>query len=122
MAKLDSDTETAPRPGTHAGIARGGAPSQTDLAVMREVYEVNVFDVIRVTNAMLPLLRRSPAARIVNVSMVGVTLVTKGTKRKRLGAFRAIEWLAGLMGLSRTARVSRPGGAGGRGGHHRGSR
>ena len=35
---------------------------------MREVYEVNVFGVVRVTNAMLPLLRRAPAARIVNVS------------------------------------------------------
>jgi NAD(P)-dependent dehydrogenase (short-subunit alcohol dehydrogenase family) len=35
---------------------------------MREVYETNVFGVIIVTNAMLPLLRRAPAARIVNVS------------------------------------------------------
>jgi NAD(P)-dependent dehydrogenase (short-subunit alcohol dehydrogenase family) len=35
---------------------------------MREVYEANVFGVIRVSNAMLPLLRRAPAARIVNVS------------------------------------------------------
>jgi NAD(P)-dependent dehydrogenase (short-subunit alcohol dehydrogenase family) len=52
----------------NAGIARGGLPSQTDLEAMHEVYEVNVFGVIRVTNAMLPLLRRSPAARIVNVS------------------------------------------------------
>jgi NAD(P)-dependent dehydrogenase (short-subunit alcohol dehydrogenase family) len=52
----------------NAGIARGGPPSQTDLDAMREVYEVNVFGVIMVTNAMLPLLRRSPAARIVNVS------------------------------------------------------
>jgi len=46
----------------------GGAPSQTDLDAMREVYETNVFGVIAVTNAMLPLLRRAPAARIVNVS------------------------------------------------------
>ena len=52
----------------NAGIALGNPPSQTDLAVMHEVYEVNVFGVIRVTNAMLPLLRRAPAARIVNVS------------------------------------------------------
>jgi NAD(P)-dependent dehydrogenase (short-subunit alcohol dehydrogenase family) len=52
----------------NAGIARGGPPTQTDLDAMREVYEVNVFGVIRVTNAMLPLLRRAPAARIVNVS------------------------------------------------------
>jgi len=55
----------------NAGIARGdgsGAPSQTTLATMREVYETNVFGVVAVTNAMLPLLRRAPAARIVNVS------------------------------------------------------
>ena len=52
----------------NAGIARGNPPSQTDLDVMHEVYEVNVFGVIRVTNAMLPLVRRAPAARIVNVS------------------------------------------------------
>ena len=52
----------------NAGVARGNPPSQTDLDLMREVYEVNVFGVIRVTNAMLPLLRRAPAARIVNVS------------------------------------------------------
>jgi len=52
----------------NAGIARGNPPSQTDLDAVREVYEVNVFGVIRVTNAMLPLLRRAPAARIVNVS------------------------------------------------------
>ena len=52
----------------NAGIARGNLPSETDLDAMREVYEVNVFGVIRVTNALLPLLRRAPAARIVNVS------------------------------------------------------
>ena len=53
----------------NAGIARaGGPPSQTDLDAVREVYETNVFGVIIVTNAMLPLLRRAPAARIVNVS------------------------------------------------------
>jgi NAD(P)-dependent dehydrogenase (short-subunit alcohol dehydrogenase family) len=43
----------------NAGIApktRGGPPSETDLDAMREVYETNVFGVIIVTNAMLPLL------------------------------------------------------------------
>jgi len=55
----------------NAGIARGdaaGKPSQTTLATLREVYETNVFGVVAVTNAMLPLLLRSPAGRIVNVS------------------------------------------------------
>jgi NAD(P)-dependent dehydrogenase (short-subunit alcohol dehydrogenase family) len=35
---------------------------------MRQTYEVNVFGVVTVTHAMLPLLRRAPAARIVNTS------------------------------------------------------
>jgi NAD(P)-dependent dehydrogenase (short-subunit alcohol dehydrogenase family) len=53
----------------NAGIAVGGGPpSETDLEAMREVFQTNVFGVIMVTNAMLPLLRRAPAARIVNVS------------------------------------------------------
>jgi NAD(P)-dependent dehydrogenase (short-subunit alcohol dehydrogenase family) len=53
----------------NAGIAVGGGPpSETDLEAMREVFQTNLFGVIMVTNAMLPLLRRAPAARIVNVS------------------------------------------------------
>ncbi|MEU8123444.1 SDR family NAD(P)-dependent oxidoreductase [Spirillospora sp. NPDC049024] len=43
-------------------------PSSVDLEMVRAVFATNVFGVIAVTNAMLPLLRRSPAARVVNVS------------------------------------------------------
>ncbi|TBL35501.1 MULTISPECIES: SDR family oxidoreductase [unclassified Micromonospora] len=43
-------------------------PTTLDLDVVRAVVDTNVHGVIRVTNAMLPLLRRSPAPRIVNVS------------------------------------------------------
>ena len=55
----------------NAGIARGdgsGKPSETTVATLREVYETNVFGVVAVTNAMLSLLLRAPAGRIVNVS------------------------------------------------------
>jgi NAD(P)-dependent dehydrogenase (short-subunit alcohol dehydrogenase family) len=45
-----------------------GQPSDSTVGDARQVYETNVFGVIEVTNAMLPLLRRSPAGRIVNVS------------------------------------------------------
>jgi NAD(P)-dependent dehydrogenase (short-subunit alcohol dehydrogenase family) len=54
--------------GTASVARRGYPPSQSSLEDMRAVYEINVFGVVAVTNAMLPLLRRSPAARIVNVS------------------------------------------------------
>lgn len=55
----------------NAGITGAGtwsAPSQTPMAGLRETYETNVFGVVAVTNAMLPLLRKSPAGRIVNMS------------------------------------------------------
>jgi NAD(P)-dependent dehydrogenase (short-subunit alcohol dehydrogenase family) len=42
--------------------------------MVRAVFETNVFGVIAVTNAMLPLLRRSPAPRIVNLSSAAGSL------------------------------------------------
>lgn len=43
-------------------------PTMLDLDVVRRVVDTNVYGVIRVTNAMLPILRRSAAPRIVNIS------------------------------------------------------
>ncbi|WP_024800838.1 SDR family oxidoreductase [Nocardia sp. BMG51109] len=50
------------------GLEGDGKASSTTLATLRNVYETNVFGVVAVTNAMLPLLREAEAARIVNVS------------------------------------------------------
>lgn len=65
----------------NAGIAHSGKPGRTleetmasgkainaPLDEVRAVWETNVFGVIAVTQAALPLLRKSAAARIVNVS------------------------------------------------------
>lgn len=49
-------------------------PSTVDLDMVRAVFETNVFGVITVTNAMLPLLRRSSAPRVVNVSTHAASL------------------------------------------------
>lgn len=43
-------------------------PSQADLAAAQQVFEVTLFGNWRLTQACLPLLRKSEAARIVNVS------------------------------------------------------
>ncbi|WP_431683195.1 SDR family NAD(P)-dependent oxidoreductase [Kitasatospora sp. KL5] len=51
-------------------------PTRVDPATIRTVVETNVIGVIRVTNAMLPLLRRSAAPRIVNMSS-GVGSLTR---------------------------------------------
>jgi NAD(P)-dependent dehydrogenase (short-subunit alcohol dehydrogenase family) len=65
----------------NAGIAYGGKPgakfeevvqsgfmTATAIDEVRAIFETNVFGVIAVTQAMLPLLREAPAGRIVNVS------------------------------------------------------
>jgi NAD(P)-dependent dehydrogenase (short-subunit alcohol dehydrogenase family) len=54
----------------NAGITGGWPqqPSSVDPAVIRTAVETNVIGVIRVTNAMLPLLRRARSPRIVNMS------------------------------------------------------
>ncbi|MFH8371830.1 SDR family oxidoreductase [Streptomyces sp. NPDC018031] len=54
----------------NAGITGGmpQEPTTVDVDRVRAAVETNVIGVIRVTNALLPLLRRSPAPRIVNVS------------------------------------------------------
>ena len=53
----------------NAGIAIDDAPpSQVSIDVLRRTYETNVFGVVRVTQTFLPLLRRSDAGRIVNLS------------------------------------------------------
>lgn len=54
----------------NAGITGGMPqnPTGVDLDVVRTVVETNVLGVVRVTNAMLPLLRRSASPRIVNLS------------------------------------------------------
>ena len=53
----------------NAGIALGEwVASESTVDSMRRVFETNVFGVVALTNALLPVLRRSPAGRIVNVS------------------------------------------------------
>ncbi len=53
-------------------------PSNVSLDEMRVVWQTNVFGVLAVTQAMLPLLREAPAARIVNVSS-GVGSLTRNS-------------------------------------------
>lgn len=59
--------------GMRAGVtieeyAQSTRPSNVSLDEVRAVWETNVFGVLAVYQAMLPLLRESPAANIVNVS------------------------------------------------------
>jgi NAD(P)-dependent dehydrogenase (short-subunit alcohol dehydrogenase family) len=66
MGRLDLLVNNAGISKTTQGSPRH--PSNASLDEIRAVWEVNVFGVVAVYQAMLPLLRESPDARIVNVS------------------------------------------------------
>jgi NAD(P)-dependent dehydrogenase (short-subunit alcohol dehydrogenase family) len=55
-------------------LARSGLLTVASLDDVHTVFETNVFGIIAVTQAMLPLLRQAPAARIVNVASSGGSL------------------------------------------------
>jgi NAD(P)-dependent dehydrogenase (short-subunit alcohol dehydrogenase family) len=61
-------------------------PSQLSGAALQRTFDINVFGVVRVTQAMLPLLRASDAARIVNMgSAMGSLTLTSDPQNLRSG-------------------------------------
>ncbi|TXS65938.1 MULTISPECIES: SDR family oxidoreductase [unclassified Streptomyces] len=64
-------------------------PTTLDLGVVRTVVETNVLGVIRVTNAMLPLLRRSASPRVVNVSSAVASLTRQADPDIEIGPVMA---------------------------------
>ncbi len=60
-------------------------PTTVDLSVVRTAVETNVIGVIRVTNAMLPLLRRSASPRIVNMSSTVGSLTRQTSSTDQAG-------------------------------------
>ncbi|QKG25820.1 SDR family oxidoreductase [Actinomadura verrucosospora] len=64
-------------------------PTRVALDTIRDVVETNVIGVVRVTNAMLPLLRRSPSPRIVNMSSTVGSLTRQTTPGAQTGPISA---------------------------------
>ncbi|KVE91643.1 oxidoreductase [Burkholderia vietnamiensis] len=54
----------------NAGIGLFGAAEESSAAQARALFDVNVFGVLRVTNAVLPEMRRQKHGRIINISSV----------------------------------------------------
>ncbi|MQY31623.1 SDR family oxidoreductase [Nocardia aurantia] len=64
-------------------------PTMVDPATVRDVVETNVIGVIRVTNAMLPMLRGSASPRIVNMSSTVGSLTRQTTPGDETGPISA---------------------------------
>ncbi|GHF51452.1 NAD(P)-dependent dehydrogenase (short-subunit alcohol dehydrogenase family) [Amycolatopsis bartoniae] len=71
----------------NAGVTGGmdQLPTTANIETVRTAVETNVYGVIRVTNAMLPLLRRSASPRIVNMSSSVGSLTRQSTPGAETG-------------------------------------
>lgn len=54
----------------NAGIGSSGAAEESSAAQAQHVFDVNVFGIIRLTNAVLPIMRAQKNGRIVNLSSI----------------------------------------------------
>lgn len=122
----------------NAGIAGSfiGAPSEATADDMREVYDTNLFGVVSVTNAMLPLLRRSEAGRVVNMSshlgsltlnsdpgspFAGINLIAYQSSKTALNAI-TVAYEKELRGTPIKVNAAHPGIVATDMNHHRGHR
>jgi len=81
----------------NAGVAAWGTD---DLASFRRTFEANVFGVVAVTYALLPLLQASPAGRIVNHSSVLGSLTTLQNAPDMFGNFVMASYTASKAALN----------------------
>ncbi|HKV91319.1 MAG TPA: SDR family oxidoreductase [Candidatus Angelobacter sp.] len=65
------------------------SPAQIELAVLRSTYETNVFGAFAVTKAMLPLLKKSDAPRVVNISSGAGSLAKVPNLKFRMLAYNS---------------------------------
>ncbi|MDQ0635135.1 short-subunit dehydrogenase [Arthrobacter pascens] len=54
----------------NAGIGYSGAAEESSAGQAQQIFDVNVFGVIRLTNAVLPIMRAQKSGRIVNLSSI----------------------------------------------------
>jgi NAD(P)-dependent dehydrogenase (short-subunit alcohol dehydrogenase family) len=68
----------------NAGVAEWG---EDDVDSFRRTFETNLLGVVAVTYALLPMLKQSPAGRIVNQSSVLASLTSLSSKPRMFGKF-----------------------------------
>ncbi len=77
----------------NAGIVAGSAgslPSAQGIDVWRRIFETNLFGLVEVTNAFLPLVKKSAAGRIVNLSSILGSISIHATPGSPIYDFKAV--------------------------------
>jgi NAD(P)-dependent dehydrogenase (short-subunit alcohol dehydrogenase family) len=100
--KIDTDFGRLDILVNNAGIAvqGDGHPSTSSLEAIERDYRVNFIGTVAVTQAMLPLLRKAPAARIVNVSSGLGSLTKTGDPAFQFVAYKYLGYAASKAALN----------------------
>ena len=75
-------------------------PAETPVGTIREVFETNFFGVVDVTQALLPLLRKSAAGRIVNLSSSLGSHTLQADPADSLGGYKVLGYDASKSALN----------------------
>jgi NAD(P)-dependent dehydrogenase (short-subunit alcohol dehydrogenase family) len=78
----------------------GERPSEVAIEKVRESFDVNFFSQIELTQKLLPLLMKSDAGRIVNVSSILASLAMNSDPNSPLGEWRALGYNASKAALN----------------------
>jgi NAD(P)-dependent dehydrogenase (short-subunit alcohol dehydrogenase family) len=89
----------------NAGIARdlangGNATSTTSEAILRETFDANFFAPVALTQALLPLLKKAPAGRIVNLSSILGSLTLHSDPKSPIFESKAFAYNASKTALN----------------------
>ncbi|HZV98729.1 MAG TPA: SDR family oxidoreductase [Methylophilaceae bacterium] len=78
----------------------GNQTSNADLEVLRTSFETNFFSVIALTQTLLPLIRKAPAGRIVNLSSILGSLTLHSMPDSPIDAAKALGYNASKTALN----------------------
>jgi NAD(P)-dependent dehydrogenase (short-subunit alcohol dehydrogenase family) len=89
----------------NAGIAKEpfGIPNNASFvsqAVLRETFDTNVFGTIELTQALLPLIKKAPEGRIVNLSSILGSLTLQADPQSPIYGFKALAYNASKAALN----------------------
>lgn len=88
----------------NAGISReafgGNRTSTTSPEVLHETFDTNFFGVIQLTQTLLPLIRKSPAGRIVNLSSILGSLTLHADPKSPIAASKSFAYNASKAALN----------------------
>ena len=86
----------------NAGINsdQGRRPSEVPVEAIKETFEVNFFNLIGLTQKLIPLLEKSTAGRIVNVSSILGSLTLNSDPKSQLGDWRLLGYNSSKTALN----------------------